>query len=276
MATESQDSPTTPKLELKSIPLERIDAPVHARELDAQHIERLAVSIRKFGGLLQRIGVIAVEGRFRRIWGNHRFHACQQAGLSEIDVVVVPPDTSPADEMAFSIQENALRVDEHFEDVLARIQQHAEFAGLSLTKAAEQNGVGKSQLSKIRKLDSRLSARVKKLARENETGISILYAISQCPDESEQLQHLNAYIAGKITRDEITKAIRGDQKVASKPLVLAMTLDDMPVQLSVPASADYDQVVQILAEIKSKFQQYRKQDIALDCLPEIFARQQKP
>lgn len=272
MVVKQSDPKPSRQLELKSVLLELIDPPTCARPLDQEHVVRLARSIDQFG-LFQRPGVIPEGDRFRTVYGNSRIHAYLFLGRLEIEVAVLPAGTTRADEMAFSIQENMLRKDEHFLDLLVRIDQHAQFAGCSPTQAAELNGVGKTQLSKIRTLDSELDDSIKSLAREHGVGISVLYEICKAKESARRLEYLNAYVEGKLTRDQIAVAVRAPKANTQSHLKFELQLDGSEVGLTLPQDCDYERLAKLLKAAALKFQQYQKQDIAIECLPDIFAKQ---
>lgn len=275
LAKKEAESSKDPRFEFKTVLVELIDPPICARPIDSEHVQRLAESIDQYG-LFQRPGVIAEGDRYRTVYGNTRIHAHKRLGRTSCDVAVLPSGTTPADEMSYSIQENELRQDEHFLDLLVRIDQQAKFAGCSPTQAAEANGVSGSRLSRIRKLDGILDEAMKSSARKHDVGMSVLYEIAQAATPSERKAFLDAYIAGDLKRDQIVEAIarkKGRKPRKAKTISLDLEFDGVPVAFSLPQECSYDEAFHLLKSAARRLQQFQKQDVALECLPEIFAKQ---
>src|SRR3954447_9969514 len=69
---------------VEEIPVEQIEAGGNVRDLDLEHVSRLAASM-KVRGLLTPIDVVAVAGeRFALIAGEHRLPAAGELGWSTI------------------------------------------------------------------------------------------------------------------------------------------------------------------------------------------------
>jgi ParB/RepB/Spo0J family partition protein len=88
----------------RHIPLDLIDAGENVRELDQEHVEKLAKSISQLGLLVPLI-VRPVGERFSIIAGEHRYAACEKIGKQDVEVVLRQQEGSSADSAA----ENVLR-----------------------------------------------------------------------------------------------------------------------------------------------------------------------
>jgi ParB family transcriptional regulator, chromosome partitioning protein len=77
-------TPTMTTRRVEEIPIERIQAGGNVRDLDLEHVSRLAASM-KVRGLLTPIDVVAVDGeRFALVAGAHRLAAAGEPGWSTI------------------------------------------------------------------------------------------------------------------------------------------------------------------------------------------------
>jgi ParB/RepB/Spo0J family partition protein len=77
-------TPTTTTRRVEEIPVEQIQAGGNVRELDLEHVSRLAASM-KVRGLLTPIDVVAVDGeRFALVAGAHRLAAASELGWPTI------------------------------------------------------------------------------------------------------------------------------------------------------------------------------------------------
>jgi ParB/RepB/Spo0J family partition protein len=77
-------TPTMTTRRVEEIPVDRIDAGGNVRDLDGEHVSRLAASM-KVRGLLTPIDVVAVDGeRFALVAGAHRLAAAGDLGWSTI------------------------------------------------------------------------------------------------------------------------------------------------------------------------------------------------
>ena len=77
-------TPTMTTRRVEEIPVDRIQAGGNVRELDGEHVSRLAASM-KVRGLLTPIDVVAVDGeRFALVAGAHRLAAAGELGWSTI------------------------------------------------------------------------------------------------------------------------------------------------------------------------------------------------
>ena len=134
---------------------DQIDPPQNACKIKPQKVKRLVKSIQA-NGLLQPPGVVAIGDRYRLVYGNHRFQAWQKLGHTEIEVRLLPPDTSVGQELSISLQENHVRENEDFEDTFARVEQRAKQMNCSFKKAAELENVSPTYVSRAKKILDRL------------------------------------------------------------------------------------------------------------------------
>ena len=244
-----------------------IDPPNNACKLKPEKVKRLAKSIRE-NDLLQPPGVIQDGQRFRIVYGFHRLKAIELLGRKEIEVRVLPSDTTAEAELTISIQENHIREPEDYEDTLARIEQVAIAKSCSIAKAAADVGVSGSYASKARQISKRLSPEAKEIAKTKRAGISILYALSRAPSD-QQAQLLNSYLAGSLTRDEITQASKKKSSRTAKQTTLSVVIDELGIKFTMPASTSYEQLLNVLATLKSQFSIQRKNKIPVKLLPEV-------
>lgn len=94
-----------PDLEIRRIPIERIDPPTIAmrEKMSDEGLDALTLSMKRHGQL-QNIGVIVAGDRFRVLYGHRRYVAAERAGLHTMIARVFPEGTT--DEYAMMIDEN--------------------------------------------------------------------------------------------------------------------------------------------------------------------------
>lgn len=113
--------------ELKTIALTDIHIGDRLREIDEDHAQVIAASIREIG-LRSPIEVRATPaqkgGKFTLVTGGHRWRACQIAGLAEIDAFVVKADGRQA--QLLEIAENLFRNDLSIIDRSIFVQRYRE------------------------------------------------------------------------------------------------------------------------------------------------------
>lgn len=92
------------------VALRLIDEPERAlrRQIDPTEVESMAESIQRIG-LLQPIGVVKTDGRYRVAYGHRRYLACRVANLDPVPVVIL--DGTELDASRRQAAENMVRRD---------------------------------------------------------------------------------------------------------------------------------------------------------------------
>ncbi len=256
------------------ISVDQIAPAKHPRKLNPTKTKDIAKSVKEFGGLFQAIGVIADGDRYRLVWGNHRLASYMLLGRTEIEARILLPETTPDQELSYSIQENALRTAESFEDTLARVEQYAAYKRCSMEIAAKQNGVSSSYVSKGRSTIKKLSGKARKLARENKVGLSVLYAIAKARSEEAQQKLLAAHLNGSMSRDDIELAVKkGSGKRVPKKTNLNLSIEGINIKLAIPNGVDYEQIKTTLNTLKGRLNTHAKQQIPIHLLPEVMTQE---
>jgi ParB/RepB/Spo0J family partition protein len=106
---------TSTKAAERTVALEHIRVPDNVRELDEQHVDALAASIR-LQGLIVPLVVRAAGEEFELVAGFHRLAAAHKLGLTEVDVVVRDADTEDADRAVENITSCRRRHDAIYAD----------------------------------------------------------------------------------------------------------------------------------------------------------------
>jgi ParB family chromosome partitioning protein len=105
--TQPASTTTTPATGDAMLPLDGISVRENVRDLDSEHVDALAQSI-KLRGLLVPLIVHPIEGGHELVAGYHRFAACRQLGLADVRVVVREHDGSSADSAAENVTRKQL------------------------------------------------------------------------------------------------------------------------------------------------------------------------
>ncbi|TWT35176.1 putative chromosome-partitioning protein ParB [Posidoniimonas corsicana] len=243
-----------------------------SRSLDDPTIARLQESIRQHG-LLQPILVIESGGGYEIVSGNHRTEACRRNGETEIDAIVLPAGTSREDALAKSLHENHVRRDETLPDVMKRVHALASYHKCRFEEGARLAGVSRSTFSKIQTVLDKLGPRAMAMVAERKIGVSIAYEVAKrAVDHEQQVEWLAAHAAGDMRRDDILAATR-PSGATPKRLKLALTIDSVRLQLTMPADSGYDDLHQVLGKLKSRLVSHAKQRHPLELLPKLLQSQ---
>lgn len=128
--------------ELRSIPLEQIDEPLHQlrAEVDPGELEELARSIQAVG-LLHPIGVVQENDRYRVVYGHRRFLAYRFLGRPGIEVRVL--SAAEVADLGPAAAENIQRRDLSPVEEARALRHMVEAQGRSVAQAAR--AVGRSE-----------------------------------------------------------------------------------------------------------------------------------
>lgn len=245
-----------------------VDSPNDACKIKPSKVERLMKSIRS-SDLLQPPGVVEANGRYRLVYGNHRFHAWQRLGHTEIEVRLLPPETTEGEELSISLQENHVREKEDFEDTLTRVETRAKHMGCSFKKAAEAENVNPAYVSRARKIVNRLGSEVIQKARENGIGLSILYVLSGVDESSRQMELLDSYLDGSLNRESLAVAVKKKAGSSARKVTIKRVTPVATFKVAVVATATYKLLFQQIAELRKQLSTCQKNGIPVKLLPEI-------
>ena len=148
---------------------DQVAPPNNACKLKPKKLDKLVKSI-KANGLLQPPGVIKNGDRYRIVYGHHRFKAWQRIGHQEIEVRLLPADTTASKELSISLHENHVREKEDFDDTLARVENRAKDLGCSFKQAAELENVNEAYVSRAKKIVKKLGQQLVRTAKEKGVG----------------------------------------------------------------------------------------------------------
>ncbi len=147
------------------MPLTAIDcAPQPRTEFDAEELQRLAESIKRFGQLAPiRVRRDEEQGRWIVLVGERRLRACKLAGLERVRVELVEREMTDADILAEQIVENAVRADLQPVEQARAYRRLMEMNGWNAQELAETLGVeptGVYRALALLKLPEEVAARV--------------------------------------------------------------------------------------------------------------------
>jgi ParB/RepB/Spo0J family partition protein len=125
----------------RGLPLERIHVPANVRELDPEHVQALAGSIRLQGMLVPVVVRPAAEG-FELVAGFHRVAAARSLGLVQVPAVVRDGETEDADRAVENITRKQLNPYEEARAVKAMLDR-----GLTEDGAAQALGWARARVT---------------------------------------------------------------------------------------------------------------------------------
>jgi len=98
---------STTAITITRVPLDKIDPGDNVRELDQEHVKALAGSI-ELRGLIVPLVVRPEGDRFVLVAGHHRYAACKQLRLEEVEITLREHEGSSADSAAENVVRKAL------------------------------------------------------------------------------------------------------------------------------------------------------------------------
>ena len=141
-----------PIAEVQQLPLDMIQRGIYQPRLqmDDEALASLAASIRE-RGVLQPIVVRPItDGRFEIIAGERRWRASQQAGLSDVPVIVREVDDEGA--LAIALIENIQRENLNAMEEAVALKRLADEFGLTHARVAEAVGRSRAAVSNLMRL----------------------------------------------------------------------------------------------------------------------------
>lgn len=254
---------------VQRIPVGRIRRLPTARPLDEDNVKSLVASCKRWG-LLQPVGVAIDGDDYLLFIGNHRLEAIRRLGHTEIDAIVLSERCGHEELLTQSMHENHIRKSESLEDTLQRTKALADYHKCSLSAAAKHGGVSPSKLSKIQKTLDTLSNTALDFVRKNKVGIAIAYEVARlAKNEQQQLEWLHAHAEGQMTREQIKQAAAQGTKSKPRKLRIELTLDNIGMKLSVPASLDYAALTEAISALRNRIVLQQKRELAFHLLPEV-------
>ena len=180
---------------------------------DIEELSGLAESIRA-NGLLQPILVRPRSGGFEVIAGERRLRAAQQAGLTDIPVMV--REASDEQMLALALVENIHRSDLNPIERAGAYKRFIETFGLTQTQAAERLGQDRSVLSNfIRLLE--LPQEVQNMLADGSLSAGHGRAILGLPTDELRRKLANRAMAGRLSVREVERFVQRAITLKTKP-----------------------------------------------------------
>lgn len=179
---------------------------------NSEELADLAESIRA-NGLLQPILVRPVSGGFEVIAGERRLRAAQQAGLTEIPVMV--REASDEQMLALALVENIHRSDLNPIERAGAYKRFIETFGLTQTQAAERLGQDRSVVANfIRLLE--LPTEAKNMLADGSLSAGHGRAILSLPTDELRRKLANRALAGRLSVREVERLVQRAVTIKAK------------------------------------------------------------
>lgn len=260
---------TTEPREVELLRIDLLDALTGARRLDEQNVQSLATSIGK-QGLFHPITVIRAGERFTIAMGNHRKAATELLGHSHIEAFVWPEDTPIETVLLRSLHENHVRRDESLHSTIDRISGFMKAKQCTWTEAARCALVSKGTASKVKSAMKKLSSRALDVVRQKQVGVAIAYTVAtKATNEQQQLQWLNAFVAGEMTRKDMESGTKTSARPVQTLRSIELSDGTITIGVSFPKTATYEQIHETLTKLKSKIAVQAKRETPVDLLPRL-------
>lgn len=212
---------------LRTLPLPSIVPNPHQprSEMDEEKLAELAASIKEHG-LIQPLIVTQQEGQFVLIAGERRWRAAQQAGLSEVPVIV--KEATPQEMLELALIENIQRADLNpLEEAYAYQQLNDEF-GLTHEQIAQRVGKGRSTITNLMRLID-LPANIQQAVTDGRISGAHARALLSLPNETMQTNVLNDIIKFGLNVRQVEARVKN--LLATKKLKKARSRPRLPAEL---------------------------------------------
>ncbi|MEL6898490.1 MAG: ParB/RepB/Spo0J family partition protein, partial [Planctomycetota bacterium] len=153
--TNPAPSTNQPKRELREVLISKTKVPDYARPLSLRNVQRIAKSLSAVGQI-QPVLLIPSGDEFLIVSGVHRVHALASINQKSVRAELLPAETSVAQQMVISQQENQVRQNETLTETLDRIDRLVREANCTAKQAAEAAMVSEATLSKINTINDLL------------------------------------------------------------------------------------------------------------------------
>ncbi len=207
-----------------SVPLELIDSnPFQPRtDFDPEELEQLAQSIRQHG-LLQPLVVRRVGERYQLISGERRLRAAQQAGCTQVPVVVRQADDRQMAELA--LVENLQRKDLNPLEKAAAFQRYLQQYQCSQEELASRLGIHRSTVANLIRL-LHLPQSVQQMLRQGELSMGHARALLTLGQEEQQLELARRVVREGLSVRAVERLVQEMQQASREEEPLLVVVDE--------------------------------------------------
>ena len=177
-------------------------------EFDEESLRRLADSLKQRGQLQPiRVRWDETQAKYVILVGERRWRAAQMAGLTSLSCIIVEGELGDAERLSIQLVENALREDLKPIEQARAYRNLMEAHGWSGNQLARELHIAQASVVKALALLD-LPEEVQNQVDRGELAASVAYEVSKLPDHEQQLELATAAVADKLTRSEVTEAVR--------------------------------------------------------------------
>lgn len=174
-----------------------------------EELDRLAASIAARGILLPlRVLRDEERGCWRIVTGESRWRAARIAGLANVPCIPVEGNPEEEDILADQIVENHVRRDLRPLELARSLSKLKALRNCSSKALAEELGLSGAAISRAEALLS-LPEPIQAMVDDGRVPESVGYEISRLRDEPAQHELALAVAAGRLNRDQVAEAVRG-------------------------------------------------------------------
>lgn len=193
------------------LPLEQLIANPQVRQhFDAQAEEGMAQSIREVG-IMQPIRVRRHNGKAVIIDGERRCRAAKRVGLATVPVIFEEVELDPSAIIQRQLIANCQREDLRPLELATSIAQLIK-SGCSQTEAAKKLGMPDAKITRTLAILA-LPVAMREQVNSGQIPASAAYELAKIKDSQRQAELASQLVAGQLTRDGLTGAIKA-QKVS--------------------------------------------------------------
>jgi ParB family transcriptional regulator, chromosome partitioning protein len=257
---------------IRSVPIEKIIPGEFQPRKEMGELEDLTQSIRE-KGIIEPIIVRPKSGHFEIIAGERRFHAAQEAGLTEVPCI--EHDVPDNEALELSIIENIQRKDLSVFEEAGSLKSLAEIYGYTHEEIGQKIGrsrVTVTEMIRIMDIPAALLERCQTLKINSK---SFLLQLAKLETQDEMESVLDEYENGALSRDELRERRQENQEEKpvdageqnngkAQPVRFRFVSEDKQVKIrfDIRGNQDRDSVIRVLEKLIQEIREGRVPDLS--------------
>ena len=242
------------------------------REIDAEELKSLALSIREHG-LLQWVIVWQDDDRFRLVDGHRRFAAVKAIGHDSIDAIVLDQRPGEHELRLMQLAANCHRQDLKPLEKARAFRQLQEAQGWSHAELAKAMHVSKATVTQVLSYLTLPSELQQRLDSGDLAG-STAYAIARAPDDATRQQLASRALDGSLRRDEATQHVHRRAASVRRGRV-TFRLPSADVTLMTESRPDLAAIISVLQQLTRECRKAERQNLDVATLERVLTDQRR-
>lgn len=238
----------------------------HPRQPVKSIVAGLAVSMTAVGQQVPCLGYRRGDGKVVVLDGGHRLMAAIEAGIAELEFVLLEKCPTPA-EQVLAILGIDLHCNKHLPSQLACLLGRAvKETGLTLSGVCEKIGMSQSYGSKMAAL-VKLAPEALALVDAGSLSIEKAYSLSQEPDHAKQLAMLDD--AKTLSREALRKRVHNGPSAEVTASAVRLAMPDVLIQLR-GSDLTIDRCIDVLSNAVKQLKKALSQGLDVSTAQAVF------